>query len=49
MAVRAEAQVIADVMLATGTTNDVVNLQAAATVRLRPPANGTAAVQFNPR
>jgi hypothetical protein len=49
MAARAEAQVIPDVMLATGTTDNVVNLQAAATIGLRPPAHSTAAVQFNPR
>jgi hypothetical protein len=36
-------------MLSPGTTDQMVNLQAAAPIRLRPPANGAAAVQFNPR
>jgi hypothetical protein len=44
VATGAEAQVLSDVMLATGTTDDVVNLQAAATITLRPPAHRTAAM-----
>jgi hypothetical protein len=34
-----EPKVIPDVMLATCATNDVMNFQAAATVRLGPPAH----------
>jgi hypothetical protein len=34
-----ESKVIPDVMLATCATNDVMNFQAAATIRLWPPAH----------
>jgi hypothetical protein len=43
-----ESQVIPDVMLATRTTNDVVNFQPAATIRLGPPADRAAAMLGHP-
>jgi hypothetical protein len=39
-----ESQVIPDIMLATRTANDVVNLQPAATIRLGPPADRATAM-----
>jgi hypothetical protein len=44
-----ESQVLSNVMLATGATDQMVNFQPAATIGLRPPAHRTAAVLFNPR
>jgi hypothetical protein len=43
-----ESKVIPDVMLATGTTNDVMDLKPAATIRLGPPAHGTTAMLGHP-
>jgi hypothetical protein len=40
----AKAKVVSYVMPATGTTNDVMDLQPAATIRLGPPAHGAAAM-----
>jgi hypothetical protein len=44
MAPRAEAQVLPDIMLATGTTDDVMYLKVTPTIRLRPPAHRATAV-----
>ena len=44
----AEPQVIPDVMLATRTTDDVVDLKAAATIGLGPPADRATAMLGHP-
>jgi hypothetical protein len=48
MTVGAEPKVISDVMLPSSAANEVVNLQPAAAIGLRPPTNGTAAMLGHP-
>lgn len=44
----AQSNILPDVMLASGATDEVMNLQAPAAIGLGPPADSAAAVEFNP-